>query len=391
LLLQLLYLYLYQLRKLPPFKSSAIFYAQKLLMIYIKTYFLLLFTVAVINCSAQSSTISYNDKLIQYEGRIAYRNGAAELSWPGTIARINFEGTGVSAILKDSDTSNYYNVIVDDTIITKIHTDTAKHSYLLASALPAGKHKLELFKCTEWDKGKTWLYGFELAPNTKALQPPPLKKRKIEFYGNSITCGYGTEDSSGNDSPYGYFENNYVSYAALTARHFDAQYSCIAKSGIGVMVSWFPLIMPEMYDRLAPTDATSKWNFSNYTPDVVVVNLFQNDSWIVNNPTNEQFKARFGNKKPDAPAIISAYKNFIATLRSKYANATIICALGNMDATKEGSPWPGYIEQAAKQLNDSKIYMHFFPYKNTPGHPKVNEQKAMAESLIAFIEKTVTW
>jgi hypothetical protein len=33
---------------------------------------------------------------------------------------------------------------------------------------------------------------------------------------------------------------------------------------------------------LDPVDSTSKWDFSGYTPDVVVINLFQNDSWLVN-------------------------------------------------------------------------------------------------------------
>jgi hypothetical protein len=28
-----------------------------------------------------------------------------------------------------------------------------------------------------------------------------------------------------------------------------------------------------MYDRLIPTDSTSKWDFSLYKPDIVVVNL----------------------------------------------------------------------------------------------------------------------
>ena len=149
--------------------------------------------------------------------------------------------------------------------------------------------------------------------------------------------------------------------------------------------------MPEMYDRLDATDSTSKWDFSKYTPDVVVINIFQNDSWITNNPQHEQFKARFGAKKPTETEIVQAYKNFVSTIRNKYPKATIICALGNMDATKEGSPWPGYVEQAAKQTGDPKIYTHFFKYKNTPGHPKVSEQKAMADSLIAFIEKNVTW
>jgi hypothetical protein len=264
-------------------------------------------------------------------------------------------------------------------------------SSTVPAGLKPGKHTIELFKRTEWDKGKTWLYNIEMEKASKLLPPPPLKKRKIEFYGNSITCGYGTEDSSGNDSPKGYFENNYVSYAALTARHFNAQYSCIAKSGIGVMVSWFPLIMREMYDRLDATDSTSKWNFDNYTPDVVVINLFQNDSWIINNPANEQFKARFGSKRPNETEIIQAYSSFVTSIRNKYPKATIICALGNMDATREGSPWPGYVEQSVKRMNDPKIYTHFFKYKNTPGHPKVGEQKAMAESLIAFIENNVVW
>ena len=46
-------------------------------------------------------------------------------------------------------------------------------------------------------------------------------------------------------------------------------------------VSWDSLIMPEIYDRLVPTDSKSKWDFSLYRPDIVVVNLFQNDSWLV--------------------------------------------------------------------------------------------------------------
>jgi hypothetical protein len=189
----------------------------------------------------------------------------------------------------------------------------------------------------------------------------------------------------------GYYENNYDSYAAITARHFNAQYHCIAKSGIGIMVSWFPLIMPEMYNRLDPTDSTSKWDFSKYTPDVVVINLLQNDAWIVKMPDNAQFKLRFGTEAPDSNFIINAYKNFVQTIRTTYPKAPIICMLGNMDITKAGSPWPAYVEQAVAQLNDAKIFTYIAPYKNTPGHPKVNEQKTLAEGLIHFIDGHITW
>ena len=223
-----------------------------------------------------------------------------------------------------------------------------------------GSTKVQLFKRTEWDKGKTWFYGFEASRGTEFLPAPPAQKRKIEFYGNSITCGYAIEDSSSNDSWHGYFENNYLSYAAITARHFNAQYSCISKSGIGIMVSWFPLIMPEMYDRLDATDSASIWDFTKYTPDIVVINLFQNDSRLIKMPEHEQFKYRFGTKEPDENFIIASYRHFVETLRNKYPNAYIICVLGNMDATKEGSPWPGYVLHAVEQLHDPKIYTHFF-------------------------------
>lgn len=342
-------------------------------------------------CKTQKTDITFDDPSVRYEGRILFKPDAAELSWSGTSVKIQFEGSGIAVTLQDLDTANYYNVIVDSQVISKLHTDTLKRKYILASGLSEGKHQVELFKRTEWDKGKTLFYGFELPVGGKLLPPAKPKKRKIEFYGNSITSGYGNEDYSGKDQSYGYFQNNYESYAAITARHFHAQYHCISKSGIGVLVSWFPLIMPEMYDRTDPTDSSSKWDFSKYTPDVVVINLFQNDSWIVNIPENEQFKNRFGTQAPDSESIISAYEDFIISIRDKYPNASIICTLGSMDATKDGSVWPEYLKSAVNQLNDSKIYTCFFPFKNTGGHPNVNEHHAMADKLIGFIEENVEW
>jgi hypothetical protein len=356
-----------------------------------KVVYTLLISLFVVVAQAQNVTVKSTDDRIHYMGRVDLQANKAELSWSGTSIKINFNGTGVKAVLQDEGGQNYYNVIVDGVVAQKINPDNEKREYTLASNLAAGKHNLELFKLTEWAMGKTWFYGVNLDANTKLLAAPATKKHKIEFFGNSITCGYAVLDSTGKDRGTATYEDNYKSYAAITARHFDAEYHCTARSGIGVMVSWFPLIMPEMYNRLDANNPQSLWDFKKYTPDVVVINLFQNDSWLINNPQHAEFKARFGTIKPAPADIVKAYESFVKTIRSTYPKANIICALGNMDATREGSPWPGYVKQAVANLNDKNIYTLKFPAKSTPGHPNAQEQQAMANDLIGFIDKNIKW
>jgi len=341
-------------------------------------------------CSAQT-IIKANNSNICYSGRIAMTDSTAELSWSASSIKVNFDGTNIRVILKDERSDNNYNVIIDNKVVSVLHPLQQKKEYVLASNLSPGKHTLELFKRTEWAMGKTWFYEFELENGGKILPPPAAHKRKIEFFGNSITCGYADEDTTGKDRGTSPYENGYISYAAITARHFNAEFYNTSKSGIGITVSWFPLIMSEMYDRLDATDPNSKWDFSKYKPDVVVINLFQNDSWIVKLHDNEQFKARFGAAPPTPEFIINAYSSFVKSVRGKYPKAHIICILGSMDATREGSPWPGYIDKAVASLHDKNIMTHFIPYKKTNGHPSAKEQQAMADDLIGFIEKNVNW
>ncbi len=339
----------------------------------------------------QGIKITFHDPHIHYMGRVAITDTSAQLFWTATSLKINFSGTTVKALLKDERGDNYYDVIVDGNVVSVLHPDSSKQLYTLASYLPAGNHKLELFKRTEWAMGKTEFYYFLLDSRATVLTTPVTKKRKLEVYGNSITCGYAVEDTTGKDRGTSPYENGYLSYAAILARHYNAEYYCTSKSGIGITISWFLLIMPEMYDRLDASDSASKWDFSKFMPDLVLINLFQNDSWLINIPDNEQFKTRFGTTAPSPETVIDAYRNFVKSIRNKYPESQILCILGSMDATREGSPWPGYIEKAVQDLNDSRLYTHFVPYKNTEGHPNVREQKAMAADLVSYIDEHVQW
>jgi len=355
-----------------------------------KKLLLLLFICSGYQTIAQT-VIKNDDPHIHYMGRTYQKDGATILSWPGTSVSINFNGTGVNVTLGDENGQNYYNVIIDGNADRSFRTKIGKNNYTLAEGLPAGNHTLQLFKRTEWVMGRSWFFNFELTGGGKILPAPETKKRKIEFYGNSITCGYAVEDLSGQDRGTSPYENNYLSYAAITARNYNAEYSCIARSGIGLMISHYHQIMPEMFHLTDGADPDSEWDFSKFTPDVVVINLFQNDAGLVMRPDLPEYKVRFGDTPPTPEKIISAYQDFVKQLRAKYPQATIIGVLGSMDAVREGLPWAGYIKKAVAGLNDKKVFAYIFKYKNTPGHPNVAQQQDMANELIKFIDQKVKW
>lgn len=350
---------------------------------------LLGFLYSIVSFS-QEIIIKNDNSNIRYSGRTEIKDSATIISWTGSSIQFNFRGKAVKALLGDEMGSNYFNVIVDGKVVKKIHLKKGKNEYTLCDSLKKGKHSVELFKITEAAFGKTYIYDFQLNQGAKLLSLPSEPKRKIVFFGNSITCGYGIEDPKGNNGAAEY-ENGYKSYAAVTSRKLHADFHCISKSGIGIVVSWFPLTMPEMYDRLYYDNPAIKWDFSRYSPQLVVVNLFQNDSWIVKMPQNPQFKRLFGDKAPSSEFIIKAYESFIEKLIAHFPKSKIICALGNMDATRAGSPWVGYIKKAVADINDKNLYTCVFPYKNTSGHPSEKEQLSMANQLTAFIHKHIKW
>ena len=206
-----------------------------------------------------------------------------------------------------------------------------------------------------------------------------MPKLKIEFYGDSITSGHGNLDESRENNDDKSTWDNYQSYASIIARELNADLRCISMSGIGIMVSWYPLIMPQVYDRINPNSEFPKNDFNQWQPDIVVVNLLQNDDWLINRLS----------PIPDTEERIKHYASFIKSIRDQYQYATIFCTLGNMNITREKSPWPGVVQAAVDSLDDSKLFFTTMSYKKTGGHPTVSEHRQMADELTPFIKSKI--
>ncbi len=338
---------------------------------------------------SQPGFISPDNSNLLYTGRIDFSNPSAPMiSWPGTSIKANFTGKVLKVKLDDQFGKNYFSVIIDNEIYHPyvIEAKKGENEYTISTSLSDGKHSLEIYKRTEGEEGHTSFKGFVI--DGKLLSPPARFKRRIEIYGDSITSGMGNEAADNARDDLLSEKNNYWAYASIAARELNAELHTISQSGIGIMISWFPFIMPQFYDQLSAVgNNDTQWNFTKWTPDLVIINLFQNDSWLIDRDKKLQ-------PFPTDEEKIQAYINFVRTIRAKYPKAQIVCALGSMDATANDK-WPNYIKSAVEKMKqdyqDKKIDTLFFDFTGYGQHPRVAQNKANANKLVNFVRKKMHW
>jgi hypothetical protein len=126
-----------------------------------------------------------------------------------------------------NDTNNFYNVFLNDEHIAVIMTLKNKAEYLLVSNLdPEKQYYLKLTKRTEAmnNNQPTICYFFSLDSGGQLLELPPAPSRKLEFLGDSITCGYGNMANSSSCADItveGVRENNYLTYGQMLGRYYN--------------------------------------------------------------------------------------------------------------------------------------------------------------------------
>jgi len=337
----------------------------------------------------RTGIIDSDDPDIQYIGRFDFANPKkVAFDWPGVFICARFEGTSCS--LRLDDHKNEYAVIVDQHAPRLLAADTSSVCAVASGLSPTTPHIILIQKRTETFIGKGEFGGFILDKGCTLLPLDKRPDRRIEFIGNSITCGYGVEGDSSNCHFSPQTENACMSYAAMTSRSLNADYSLVSYSGRGVVrnygdsnkVSQYP--MPSLYDRICFSDSTKKWNFTSWVPQAVVINLGTND--FSTHPY------------PDSAVFQEAYIRLIHRVRAQYPGVEIFCLCGPMI----GEPCWSYIKEVVdreeKGKRDKDVFFVGIEKKmlndtdwGCDMHPNVYGMAKMTDILVAAMKMRMNW
>ncbi|MDD6292074.1 MAG: electron transporter RnfD [Lachnospiraceae bacterium] len=336
--------------------------------------------------------INLKDEKLNYCGRIDWSNPKNPVFvFPATYLQFRFFGRSAVITVENHHVcwSNYVGAIVDGIQKTFELREQGETRIELLNEEQEGEHVVLFLKRQDCCHEMT-LKLLELDDGAKLLDPPEVPIRRIEVYGDSVSAGEVSEalDYVGKPDPehHGQYSNSYYSYAWITARKLGAQLHDVAQGGIPLLNGngwvappYYPG-MEFMWDKLHYHPQLGKavdWDFSLYTPHVVIVAIAQNDS----NPDDYMRTDPMGLR---AEYWKYKYGELVKNIRKKYPKTLIILTTTLLEHDKN---WDDAIEEVCNQLGDERI-MHFLYKRNgcgTPGHLRIPEAEEMANELVDFI------
>ena len=337
------------------------------------------------DASGDLPLIEADNKNIHYVGRMDFTDPKKPKFWaPGAYIQARFQGTSCFIVVNDEvrygTTHNYIEIAIDDQPPVRVQTTGKTNTIKAADGLPPGAHTVTICKDTESEMGYLEFIGFRC----QALLPPlPLPKRKMEFIGDSITCGGGSDLSLVPcDKGLWYDQHNaYLSYGPTTARALHAQWHLSSVSGIGLMHSCCDMktTMPDVFGSLNLRDKSLPWDFQRYQPEVVTVCLGQNDG------------------EQDPMAFRDNYVRFLRQVRADYPKAHIVCLTSPMGDTALTAHLKDNLTQIVEEMHrsgDKNVQAFFFSRSYNSGcggHPDLAQHTQIAEELTAYLRTTQHW
>lgn len=335
--------------------------------------------------------IGFQSPLIRYLGRTEAAETAQRMSYPGTGFVANFYGTSLMANMNEEGTGtqaydaanptledfhDYYNVTIDDNTFV-FHTYGESQWYTLASNLLPGLHTVRLVRREDPSIATNDFMALQTSSDGYFVAPPAAKPHRIEFVGASAISGMAADGNQSIDNcndweTFVLTNNADHSLPQIAANLLNAELSNASYSGRGLYYGYasggiadpnatdllweiYPLTIPD-----DPNTGTNLWNFSQFVPDVIVIDGGGID------PSVYYYNFPGTNNADTDPNIVAAmyepyYYNYIREIRAANPYAVIFCTLDTMS-------YPDSSDGAAMRIEVGNAYKQALALEETPGN-----------------------
>jgi len=357
---------------------------------------LLMMALAFFSNGCQQHTLKIftpDNKNFQNAGRTdRLSDGDVVLIGSASSVTLRFTGDSCNVSLKIGKSGsdyNYVSIAVDSVYLTKlkIASDTATWYHIPVTGT-AKEHTVTVYKSTESMIGDIIFGGAEV---DNLLLPPALPEKKIEFIGNSITCGVGIDWKliPCGSGEYQDQHNSYWAYGPRVARALHTQFMLSSVSGIGIYRTWNMTgpSMPQVYgNRYLNTDSTKRWDFSRFRPDVVSICLGTNDM-----SEGDTIHAR---KSFNPEMFVSHYISFVDTIYKYYPGVQVALLNSPMLDSTKNAVLMDCLHKVADHFNEKPVVQpirvfefHDIQGHGCGGHPDKDDQAKMAGELVPFFRQ----
>ena len=311
---------------------------------------------------------------------------------PASSVSFNFKGKSCSILLQSvEDHQNYVSLELDGKYIGRIRIEKGDvKSYPIVISEKKKNHHLSIYKATEATNG-----GVLFAGTTAKLKdsPTPKTKKKIELIGDSITSGFGNDDSTIPCGTGDWYDqhNAYWAYGPVLSRALNLDYVLSSVSGYGMYRNWndehlLEPIIPDVYENLyLNTDNSKPYDFK-FQPDLVSICLGTND---LSDGDGKKTRLPFNEEK-----YVSNYIEFIKTVYKHAPNTRIVLLNSPMVSGDRNTTLVDCLKKVIQAFENDKIHkpialFEFQPMtpKGCNTHPNIADDKVMADQLIPYFKK----
>lgn len=320
-----------------------------------------------------------NTDFLKIDGRTYFDNGLF-ISWSNSGVSLKFKGNKIEFNFKDYETEQpiYVKLYADDNNLRLTVPKT--YSKVVYDFDNDKAHTVKLLRISEDDVPLVLesikIYG----KNPEFLLPPEEKNLKLEFFGDSITAGYGVLASKDQNAYYTYEQDSTKAYAYMTAEILNAEIRTECISGQGVFKNAIGQTGYQ-FKRIFDMNIRVKdgYDHTQWTPDVVILNCGTND---VPGGTDKETMYKEG-------------ISLVEKVRSTYPEAKIIWTYGMMNEFFKDT-FKKLVSDINKKGNKNVYYLPLEKISadkdevGANGHPNVNASKRVSKKLAKFILKILS-